>query len=343
MHDDIALLGEDELALIHALQLSPRATWTELGRALGVDPVTAARRWDRLAERGEAWVSFSPGPRLFEHVCGAFLDVDCAAGAASAVARELTCHPHVLTLERVAGPHELLVTVATGDLAAMSRYTLDVLPAIPGVTAVQTRIITYMFTEGGRWQVGAQTPEQLTAPDHPVTAGRTRRMTTFDRSLLIWLARDGRASHEALAEVVGSSAAIVERRVDEMTRLGVLRFRCDFARPLGGRPVAVTFWVKVHPADLPGIGHALVQLPELRSCAAISGPHNLVLQASLHSVEDVLGFEHELATAHPGIDIAERVITLRHDKLFGHLLDASGRSVGVVPPDVWADPAPDQR
>jgi DNA-binding IclR family transcriptional regulator len=52
------------MALINALQLRPRASWTELGRSLGVDPVTVARRWSRLAERGEAWVSFSPGRRF---------------------------------------------------------------------------------------------------------------------------------------------------------------------------------------------------------------------------------------------------------------------------------------
>jgi hypothetical protein len=41
MQDDApALLTEDEPALVSALQLRPRASWTELGRALGVDPVT---------------------------------------------------------------------------------------------------------------------------------------------------------------------------------------------------------------------------------------------------------------------------------------------------------------
>jgi DNA-binding Lrp family transcriptional regulator len=342
MQDDVTLLGEDELALIHALQLRPRATWTDLGRALGVDPVTAARRWSRLAERGEAWVSFSPGPRLFEQVCAAFVDIDCAAGAAAAVARALTGHPHVLTLERAAGTHELLATVATGDLAAMSRYTLDVLPTVPGITAVQARIVTHMFTEGGRWRIAALAPAQraqLTTPAHPAAVQHTREITAFDRSLMTQLACDGRASHRALADALATSASTVKRRLDQLTRLGLLRFRCDFARPLGGWPVAVTFWATVPPADLPDIGHALIRLAETRNCAAISGPHNLILQASLHSVEDVLRFEHQLATAHPSIDIADRVITLRHDKLLGHILDPYGRSVDVVTPDVWSDPA----
>jgi hypothetical protein len=130
----------------------------------------------------------------------------------------------------------------------------------------------------------------------------------------------------------------MKRRVERLTRLGLMRLRCDFARPLGGWPVAATFWAKVPPAQLPDVGHALVRLPETRNCAAVTGPHNLVVQANLHAVSDVLGFETRLAAAHPGLDIIEREITLRHDKLLGHLLDPHGRSIGVVAPDIWAVP-----
>ncbi|MEU2872588.1 AsnC family protein [Streptomyces olivoreticuli] len=118
MQDDANLLREDDLALIHALQLRPRASWTELGRVLGADPVTVARRWSRLAGRGEAWVGVSPGPRICEQVCGAFAEIDCAAGATAAVARALTGHAHMLTVERAGGGHDILATVAVRDLAA---------------------------------------------------------------------------------------------------------------------------------------------------------------------------------------------------------------------------------
>ncbi|MEV1043109.1 AsnC family protein, partial [Streptomyces sp. NPDC050204] len=40
-----------------ALQAAPRAPWSRIGRALGVDATTAARRWERLRANGLAWVS----------------------------------------------------------------------------------------------------------------------------------------------------------------------------------------------------------------------------------------------------------------------------------------------
>ncbi len=51
------VLDELDLSLINTLQLGPRAPWAQIGAALGVDPVTAARRWSRLVESGSAWVT----------------------------------------------------------------------------------------------------------------------------------------------------------------------------------------------------------------------------------------------------------------------------------------------
>ncbi|MEU8896447.1 AsnC family transcriptional regulator [Nocardia sp. NPDC048505] len=336
------LLTEDDLALIHALQLRPRAGWTELGHALGVDPVTVARRWQRLTARGAAWVGVSPGPRLFERVCLAYLRIECAAGHTGAVAAELARHPHLVTLERAAGPHHILATAGTADLAAMSHYTLDVLPGLPHVTAVRADLITHLFTEGGDWRIDALDPQQrtrLAAPAVPRSAARDRgRLTDGDRALLGVLAEDGRAAYATLAARLGVGPATVKRRIEELTRLGLFRFRCDFARPLGGWPVAVTFWASAPAERLHEIGGALVRLPQTRNCAAVTGAHNLVLQASLHSVGDVLRFETEIAAAHPDLVVGMRVVTLRHDKLLGRVLDPLGRSLATVAPDIWRAP-----
>ncbi|WSG28468.1 hypothetical protein OHB30_03330 [Streptomyces europaeiscabiei] len=61
----------------------------------------------------------------------------------------------MITSERSADTHRVLATVATRDLAAMSRYALDGLTSIAGIAAVRTRIVTHMFTEGGHWRIDA--------------------------------------------------------------------------------------------------------------------------------------------------------------------------------------------
>ncbi|WP_084514366.1 Lrp/AsnC family transcriptional regulator [Nocardia acidivorans] len=343
MQDEARLLTEEELALIHALQLRPRASWTELGGVLGVDPVTVARRWQRLSERGTAWVCMSPGPALYDHVCAAYVDIDCAAGETATVVAELARHRHMLTLERAGGSNRIFATVATRDFDQMARYTLDVLPAIAHIAAIRTQIVTHWFAEGGSWRIDALAPEQrnrLRAPEVSSAAERgRRRITAVDRAMMGELSRDGRAAHRAVAAALGTSGSTVKRRLDELTRLGMVSFRCDFARSLGGWPVAVTYRATAPTAALPEIGYALIRLPQTRNCAAVSGTHNLILQAGLHSVAEVTRFENQLATTHPGLMVTERTVTLRHEKLLGRILDSHGRSRDIVPPDIWADAA----
>ncbi|RIQ20438.1 AsnC family protein [Jiangella rhizosphaerae] len=71
-------LDEADLALRHAVQLAPRAPWQRIGLVLGVDPVTAARRWARLSESGAAWFALHPA---LDGLTFAFVEVGCAASA----------------------------------------------------------------------------------------------------------------------------------------------------------------------------------------------------------------------------------------------------------------------
>ena len=41
-------LPPEDLELVHALQIAPRATWSQLGAALGRHPTTLAARWDQF-------------------------------------------------------------------------------------------------------------------------------------------------------------------------------------------------------------------------------------------------------------------------------------------------------
>src|SRR5262245_46867784 len=89
-------INVDELdrSLVGALQLDPRASWTQLGKQLEVDPATASRRWQRLHDAGVAWVTCYP---LFtQNSVGALVEIDCEAGAALGVASELANDPEAL-------------------------------------------------------------------------------------------------------------------------------------------------------------------------------------------------------------------------------------------------------
>jgi len=127
------VLDELELRIINALQINPRASWTTVGRALDVDPSTVARRWAQLRGSGRAWISVYPAPGAPAESLAAFIEVECAAGEATAVAERLVDDPRVGTIEHVTGSRDLLLTVVERDLAALGAFVLTGLGRIPGV------------------------------------------------------------------------------------------------------------------------------------------------------------------------------------------------------------------
>ncbi|MEC4015298.1 Lrp/AsnC ligand binding domain-containing protein [Streptomyces sp. H27-D2] len=106
--------------------------------------------------------------------------------------------------------------------------------------------------------------------------------------------------------------------------------------PVGllGRPVDDPARV---PADiLESTARGLLSLAEVRLCASVTGPHNLLFTVWLRSVADVQRLEAQLAERLPHLTLLDRAIALRQVKLMRRRVGPGGRAVGVIPLDVWA-------
>src|SRR5262245_37291557 len=119
MQESVAL-SELDLALVNALQIQPRASWTTLGEVLGVDPATVARRWARLEASGTAWITCLP--MLGDQGRVAYVEIDTAPAAHGAVAAALRSDAQVLTVEHTTGPRDIIATVVAPTLGSLSRY-----------------------------------------------------------------------------------------------------------------------------------------------------------------------------------------------------------------------------
>ncbi|WP_171171962.1 Lrp/AsnC family transcriptional regulator [Streptomyces sp. I05A-00742] len=325
-------LDELDLALVNALQINPRAPWTELAAALDVDAATVARRWERLKAAGHAWVTAYP---FDSGGAGALLEVDCAPGQDSAVAGILSADPVAITVEHAAGGRDLLVMVMTRDFDALSRYIVDRLGTVPGITSTRAHLVTRSYTEGSAWRLRSLTraqQETLTAPHRPAQAVA---VDLFEhRDLIRALGEDGRISLSALAARLDVSLNTVGRRLRRLLDSGRLILRCDLARSLSGSPVAATFFGSVPPEHLDATARELAKLPEIRMVIGVSGPQNLIAIVWVRSLVDTQELEVRLAARLPHLRITDRAIALRAVKLMGRLLDTEGRANGFVPVDI---------
>ncbi|MFD2474119.1 Lrp/AsnC family transcriptional regulator [Amycolatopsis silviterrae] len=335
------MLSEGDLKLLDALQTDPRASWAAVGTALGIGAVTAARRWESLAARGQAWLTAYPGGELLAKMALAFVEVDCAPGEALRLARELARDPHVPTVDYLAGHCDLHLHVIAPTLRELSDYVQQRLSPRPGVVRIRTSLSPRMFTEGSRWRIRAISPvEREALAGRPARSAAPVRFSDLDRALIVALGEDVRASAASLALRLGAGATTVRRRMEILLAHGAIRLRCEIARPLSPAPVTAMLWLRVPPDKLETTARSISMLPEIRMCAALTSKANLLAVAWLGSHHDADALEARLAAKLPWLEIANRAVSLRTVKLMGHLVEGDGRSVGVVPMNFWSPVRP---
>lgn len=330
------MLSETDLAVVNALQVNPRAPWSLIGGALGIGAATAARRWDRLVEDRSVWMTAYPGGELTARLVLAFVEVDCAAGRATDIARLIAADGHVTTVDYLAGRCDLLLHVVAPSLSEVTDYVVHRLSVLPGVLSARTLVSPRVFTEGSRWRLRAISPDQTEAlvppSSHPAPASAFGEP---DRALMLALSGDGRAPYAELAAAAGVSASTARRHVDAFLANGLVRLRCEIARSESPAPVGVLLWLRVPPAQLETTARLLALVPEVRMCAAVSSAANLVLVVWLRSPSDVLPLESSLVGKLPWLEIHDRAVVLRPIKLMGRVLDEAGRWTDRVPLDFW--------
>lgn len=339
---DPVMLGEGELSLVNALQIAPRASWSLLGGVLGTDPVTVARRWQRLTGTGRAWATAYGSPLLMRQTCLALVAVTCQAGSLVRIAEALRDDPHAVTVEHTTGGCDLLVTVWTTGLPDLSRYLVSRLGTLPGIAVTRTTVITNLYAEGSSWRLGvldAAQQERLRRTV-PAVSGAETTLRQEDRPLVVRLGRDARTPYAELAADSGISPATARRRVSRLLSGGLVALRCELARAESYWTVSATLWINVPPGELAGTAAALAARPETRLVAAVAGSTNLVITVWLRGLADLQRLEASLSARWPHLSVVDRAVVLRHYKLMGRVLDESGRALRAVDMDIWRDPAP---
>lgn len=325
---------EEDLALLHSLQIAPRATWTDLAPVLGSTPTALAARWQRLRAGGLAWVMAYPDARG-DALVTSLVEIDVAPGHRATVARLLCRDARVISVEESARGRDLLLTVLTPDLPSLTRFVLDDMAAIEGIERQRTHLATAVHTDGTSWRLDALDKDQKAACEAiAATMGPQPGVTPPKdvEDLIDALARDGRASAAELARQTGRSPATVRRQLGRMIGSGMLRFRCEVAQLTSQWPISCTWVARIPPAEQERTVAALGTLPELRLCISTTGDTNLMFTVWVRSLQHLMRLEQLLGERLPWLGIVDNAVTLRTPKRVGWLLDERGLTTGEVVP-----------
>ena len=331
-------IDEMDLLLVHALQLAPRAPWSEVSEATGLDASTAARRWRTLLDSGMAWTTVAPGnDRVRGVLAGGTVEVHCRTDAIDTLAEKIAMNPLVLSVEKLSHRCELLLEVVGFGMSHLSQVAHEQIVLLADVEHVRLAFATDLFGEGGSWQLDALSPVQQRKLRR-FTAAPTGERPPRDEvtaQIAAVLRDDVRASAADVARQLGWSESSARRRLERVLTTQALRLRVDLAQPVTGFPLTVTSWFSVEPAELASIGPRVAALRNTRICAGLTGgPANLLVGSWLRSTQDITSHDIELAAILGGARLVDRALTTRTFKRAARLLNPDGSQRGLVAVDL---------
>ncbi|WP_422934293.1 Lrp/AsnC family transcriptional regulator [Sinomonas sp. P47F7] len=323
-------LSEDDLALLHALQIAPRVPWLEASEILGAHPATLARRWERLRAAGLAWITAHLRGDPAEMVV-AFVDVECDPGRRDEAVAVLAAIPEAQTIDVATSHPDLSLTVFARSLVDCAERVLPQIAAAPGVNRIQSELCTRLHSGGHSWRLAALDRAQVAAF---ASLGRVEPYpgalpaACFD--LLPLLVRNGRASAAEMARELGRSPATVHRQLAKVLGSGLLSFRCEVAEGPAGYPVACKWLARVPPGQHLQAAAAIGGLRNVRLVASTTGQTNFVIMMWLRTVADIMTAELTIQERIPGIELVQSTVMLRAVKRVGFMLRPDGTATGEV-------------
>lgn len=320
--------------ILHALQLSPRASFRRIGEVIGVPEQTVARRYRRMRRDGAVRVIGLVNPQVYGE-CQWVVRVRTKPDELPRVAASLARRPEVTHANVLSGWTELLCVVRA-PLGESGDGLLHRLPRTSSVLGMDVDLVVHVFGEPvAAWTGYGPTLDdtQAAALQEPAHRGPASPIppSDEDQPLLAALAEDGRTPQAKLAQLTGWSPARVARRLAALETAGTLTYDVDVLPERLDFALHAVVWLRTAPHRLAGVAEQLVAHAEIASLAAISGHHNLMAVFIGRDVDDLYRYltERLAATEHiDGYDISIRTKRLKQAGSLisqGRLVHAAGR------------------
>lgn len=330
MTESVTARGED-VRLIRALQIAPRASFASIAAALGVPEGAVARRYRRLRADGVIRVAGVVDPGALGESKW-LVRLRCRPGSAAAIADALAARDDVNWVALCAAGSEVTCAVRSWTEQQRDELLGRRLPRTAAVLDINASAMLRQFV-GGRGHYWAALRGTLTAQEeaalggggapfteYPVVAREPVRLSPEDERMLAVLAADGRAGLVDLAAAADLTPGRASRRLDALLRRRVVHIDVEIAASALGYRARANLWLRVHPSAVKRLGRTLAEEPEIAFAAAVSGPANLHAVAHCRDLDALFEFTSDRIGSLPGLQTLEVSPLLHHVKQAGTLL-----------------------
>ncbi|MEU4237277.1 Lrp/AsnC family transcriptional regulator [Actinoplanes sp. NPDC026619] len=324
-------LQPDDVRIIRALQIDPRASFALIAVVLGLTESAVSRRYRRLRTAGLIRVAGVVDPGALGQSRW-MVRLRCRPGSVAAIADALAEREDVSWVALGAAGSEITCAVRSRSREQRDDLLGRRLPRTAAVIDINAAAILRQFV-GGRGHYWAALDGTLTAeqermlgsdgvpfPEAPAVAADPVRLTGPEEKMLELLAADGRASLVDLAAAASLTPGQASRRLDTLIQRRVVHIDVEIVPAALGFHARANLWLRAHPSAVKSIGRALAQEPEIAFAAAISGPHNIHAVALCRDLNALFDLTTDRIGALPGLQSLEVSPVLRHVKQAGTLL-----------------------
>jgi DNA-binding Lrp family transcriptional regulator len=319
------MLDAVDRQIIHTLAVHPRASFRTIADVAQISDQTAARRYRRLAEStGLRVLGVPDGTRL--GWVNWFLRLQTTPGSAETMAEALARRSDTRWVSIASAGTEIICEFEARTAEQRDALFLRGLPGSRRIVQISAHSILHNYVPHA-WPelTKALSADQLallardSRPSGPVPAdlAASSALLPEDEPLLAELARDGRASHAALAAAIHWHESTVRRRIDELRQAGLLYFEVDIDGRGLGITVSASLWLTVEPARLEEAGRAVASHPEVPFAAATSGSTNLIVTGLFRDTEHLYEYLTGRLASLPGVRSVETAPVIRTLKRTG--------------------------
>jgi len=303
--------------IVAALQVDPRASWSELGTIVGVSETTVLRRVQRLRDSGALIIVGAPDPLR----CGlgqpVLLHIRTRPGDAPGLAHSLARRGDVRYASLLTGRSDLMCELMVPNLGYLRRVLMDELPATDVIQGTRSEVVLKRFKTRDQWShslldAGETSHSKQDADGDP--SSRVGRLDEVDAALIRALSTDGRRSYADLSLEVPLSETAIARRVNALTASNKLYFVAMVDPAALGFEIEAMFRVRVALAQLEPIALTLAAMRQVRYISATSGYSDLVVDVICEDTNALYDFMSNQVGNIPGVRDVEIDIVLESIK-----------------------------
>ncbi|WP_308407456.1 Lrp/AsnC family transcriptional regulator [Streptomyces olivochromogenes] len=315
-------LDDTERRIAAALLASPRASWRDVARCLGLSERTVVRRAAPLYADGTLRATIVRNPARFPHLIPIALRVRCRPNKIRQVAHALARRTDTVWVDILGGGDEISSVFFLDGPEARNTLLLRDLPATDAVGSWTAHTLLRVFPTAFRWTAGLLSPEELAELDPaPTPPTAPPAPLGIDTALITALTEDGRATYTDLARRADTTALTARRRLDALVRGHVLRLATEVDLALLGAHAEALLWIAVRPGALRETAQTLSFHPQVRFCAATTGPANLVVALAATDLDALYTFLTDAVGPLEGItaiDTTPLLATVKRTGLIRH-------------------------